>query len=483
MFKKKFRSLAIVALSFLMVVSFGVGISTFDTKYTASAATINATSGTSFTIFDGTNSNNAGTTSTTGNYKRDDTHTVKIGDNTAFTYQLKGVKDALAGNNSVTGYSNTIQWGGTGTGNYILVTIKAGYTLKIDIDFSGTGGTRKMGLFTVDSSSYQSNAIYEVSASSSNKIYGFTYTSSKSESDQTYYVRGNSGSIYLHEITFTVTASAPTNPTVTFNANGGSGSMDSQTFTADTAQNLTANTFTKTGYTFAGWDTDESADTVVHTNGKSITINSSINLYAVWTANTYTIKFHAGNGGTGSAMADLPMTYDTAKNLTANTYKHATLHFAGWDTDESADTVVYKDEASVNNLTAEQGGIVNLYAVWANTITASWIKPETGYWTNAELDSTSGDVKYLTGDVNLINSNGIVVTAKAAKAGVNTGQTVAQQEICIIANGEQAIEIVLPEGFSGTITIEGSAYAKGERTATLTKTGVNDPVASWRSIP
>ncbi len=41
--------------------------------------------------------------------------------------------------------------------------------------------------------------------------------------------------------------------TVAFNANGGEGSMDAQIFTEGQEQALTANVFTKSGYTFAGW--------------------------------------------------------------------------------------------------------------------------------------------------------------------------------------------------------------------------------------
>ena len=41
--------------------------------------------------------------------------------------------------------------------------------------------------------------------------------------------------------------------TVTFNANGGTGTMNDQSFTYDIAQNLTANAFEKYGHTFAGW--------------------------------------------------------------------------------------------------------------------------------------------------------------------------------------------------------------------------------------
>lgn len=46
---------------------------------------------------------------------------------------------------------------------------------------------------------------------------------------------------------------APISYTVEFDANGGEGKMNSQTFTYDVAKKLTANSFTKSGYYLSGW--------------------------------------------------------------------------------------------------------------------------------------------------------------------------------------------------------------------------------------
>ncbi len=158
---------------------------------------------------------------------------------------------------------------------------------------------------------------------------------------------------------------------VKFNANGGSGdAMPNQDFVYDaTAKALSTNTYTKTGYQFAGWDTDSSADTVVYTDGQSVsnltsTDDDTFNLYAVWTANSYEVKFNA-NGGSGDAMPNQDFVYDdTAKALSTNTYTKTGYQFSGWDTDSSADSVVYTDGQSVSNLTSTDDDTFNLYAVW-----------------------------------------------------------------------------------------------------------------------
>ena len=82
---------------------------------------------------------------------------------------------------------------------------------------------------------------------------------------------------------------APITYTVSFNANGGEGTMAAQTHTYDASQALTSNAFTNAGYSFTGWATD-AADDVVYTNGQSVsnlasTQDANVELFAKWTVN------------------------------------------------------------------------------------------------------------------------------------------------------------------------------------------------------
>ena len=90
------------------------------------------------------------------------------------------------------------------------------------------------------------------------------------------------------DVTITYTGSwTPYTGTIKFDANDGSGSMNEMTgVTHDEEQNLPANTFTKDGYTFAGWSLEPNGS-VVKSDGDSaaglITENgSTITLYAQW---------------------------------------------------------------------------------------------------------------------------------------------------------------------------------------------------------
>ena len=86
--------------------------------------------------------------------------------------------------------------------------------------------------------------------------------------------------------------------TVTFMANGGTGTMSNQTANVPTA--LTANTFTRSGYTFSGWNTAAGGAGTPYADGVTYSFAADLTLYAQWTAvASHTVTFMA-NGGTGT---------------------------------------------------------------------------------------------------------------------------------------------------------------------------------------
>ena len=69
--------------------------------------------------------------------------------------------------------------------------------------------------------------------------------------------------------------------TITFNANGGAGTIASITEVAGTEITLPENTLTKEGYIFAGWATSADGD-VSYSDKAKITVTEDITLYAKW---------------------------------------------------------------------------------------------------------------------------------------------------------------------------------------------------------
>ena len=160
----------------------------------------------------------------------------------------------------------------------------------------------------------------------------------------------------------------PITYTVRFNANGGTGNIDDQQFTYGTQQALTENSFSKTGYTFAGWATAPDGNKVHDDQAQVSNLASEqgavVNLYAVWTPITYTVKFN-NNTGTG-VMADQTFTYDQSQKLNMCTFTKNENTFVGWSLSAN-EAPVYGDKATVSNLCSEANGVITLYANWTAT--------------------------------------------------------------------------------------------------------------------
>ena len=120
---------------------------------------------------------------------------------------------------------------------------------------------------------------------------------------------------------------------------------------------------TRTGYTFAGWYTEESGDTKIDASTQ-VSIASDHTLYARWTAKTYTVTFNA-NGGetpTESKSVTYAATYGDLPTPTRTGYT-----FAGWYTAKSGGTKI--EASSTVSITSEQ----TLYARWtAKTYTVTF---------------------------------------------------------------------------------------------------------------
>jgi hypothetical protein len=149
---------------------------------------------------------------------------------------------------------------------------------------------------------------------------------------------------------------AVTSYTVTFNGNGSTGgSMANET--ASVATDLTANAYTRTGYSFAGWNTVATGGGTSYANGASYPFTASTTLYAQWSAVTsYTVTFNA-NLGTGTMANE---TASVATNLTTNAYTRTGYNFTGWNTVATGGGTSYANGASYP-FTAS----TTLYAQWS----------------------------------------------------------------------------------------------------------------------
>ena len=207
-----------------------------------------------------------------------------------------------------------------GTGSYTVYYEKA---CKMVIHYV-YGASRRTA--TVDKTAYGKRG-------SGYTIYSPTisgYTPSKSSVSGTFSSESSSATVYYYESTYTIS----------FNANGGSGAPSSITKKHFTNATLPSDKPYRTGYTFKGWGTSSSASYAAYQPGSTFYTNANTTLYAVWSAKTYTISYHA-NGGSGAPGSQTK--YHGIKLLIPSIEPTRSGYtFLGWSTSPSASSASYQ---------------------------------------------------------------------------------------------------------------------------------------------
>ena len=169
--------------------------------------------------------------------------------------------------------------------NGSVTAIGAIYTTKGGADICSSNGTGKyiqQGTPGTEAATYQYNAngnnavtIPITAAKLHNADGTYTETATANAGDTINYVNGVWG------------GEEPTELTVTFEANGNAeypveGTMAPQTVTANTETQLNANTFTREGYNFTGWNTEADGTGTSYADGATVNLTENTTLYAQW---------------------------------------------------------------------------------------------------------------------------------------------------------------------------------------------------------
>jgi uncharacterized repeat protein (TIGR02543 family) len=144
--------------------------------------------------------------------------------------------------------------------------------------------------------------------------------------------------------TFTVSSgNPPTSSTDTplpifarFESNGGSGSMSNQVSNVST--NLSSNTFTKSGSTFYGWNTEANGTGTFYKNGASYGFTSSITLHAQWSSNSVPVNF---NSDGGSSVASSSVAIGSAIPSAPTPPTRSGYTFGGWKATAGGSAVTF----------------------------------------------------------------------------------------------------------------------------------------------
>ena len=144
--------------------------------------------------------------------------------------------------------------------------------------------------------------------------------------------------------------------TVSFDANGGFGTMSAQSGTAGQNITLQRNCFTYADHTFTGWNTVADGTGTRYDDGATVSFTEDTTLYAQWTKKPV-VTFSA-NGGDGS-MSPQTVEPNAATPLIANAFTRADYDFTGWNTAADGSGTAYADQAAVT-----LSGNCTLYAQW-----------------------------------------------------------------------------------------------------------------------
>lgn len=117
---------------------------------------------------------------------------------------------------------------------------------------------------------------------------------------------------------------------------------------------------------YVGYSNIYDATGIDQTKNKFTSSDEITFILATWRANDYTIRYDA-NGGSGTA-ADTAARYGSAVKLAKNGFTKKYCAFKGWNTKADGSGTAYADGGEVQNLTAENGAAVTLYAQWEKTV-------------------------------------------------------------------------------------------------------------------
>ena len=172
---------------------------------------------------------------------------------------------------------------------------------------------------------------------------------------------------------------------INFDGNGATGgNMQPLQMQYDKEKNLTANAFTREGYTWTGWNTKAGGNGTGYTDKQAVRNltsenNGSVTLYAQWTPIAYRIQFDKNLTDATGETASMGMTFDVAKSLTENGFTSPSSQFNCWNSKPDGSGQAYANGQSVKNLTKVPNDIVTLYAQWnTNSYTVTFVDGHNG---------------------------------------------------------------------------------------------------------
>jgi len=228
------------------------------------------------------------------------------------------------------------------------------------------------------------------------------------------------------------------------------------------------------GYHFTGWSATPGATfadaTAASTSFAMPSLDSdgaSVLVAGSSAANAFTVRYHAGSGGEGTAMADSAFVVDAGGALTAAGYTRPGYDFAGWATSDGG-AAAYADEDPISVLgTPADGDVIDLYPVWA------------GHAYTVAFDANGGDGTMADQPAVVGTPQALTANAYTRAGSVFLGWATAADGAATYADGETVSDLDLADGATVTLyavwrtptVVIGTATARPGDTITVTGTG------------
>ncbi len=423
------------------------------------------------------------------------------GSTTTATYAISGTNASEFAVTSVSATSVTVKFTPTSAGaktakvtvtdayskTYTLTVTGTGKAESYTVKKSETGGT---GTVTLGGTTITTGGVSISSGSKALSITaptGYKVTAvSVSAGTLTAGTTGSStynGTLNVTAATTVTVTYAKLTYSISYNANGGSGTIATQTKTYGDAIILSNGSgLSKTGYTLDSWNTNSAGTGTKYKLSASYTTDAALTLYAQWTANTYTITYkdQGGENFSGIHATGYPTTHTYGATTTLKDPTKSGYNFLGWFT-TSACTGTKVTSLGGTAYTAD----ITLYAKWekicipadytvsfansattvnkGSTLQASVSPSGLGYGTVTWSSSATS--------VATVNSSGLITGVKGGQATITA--TVAKGDT--YCGGSATKTITVKE--TPTVTISGEQEFCTSTTLTATVTGITAGVS------
>jgi len=413
-------------------------------------------------------------------YAKNGTVTVKnnTGSLTKTGYAFSGWNTSADGSGTARTVASTFSVGSANVTLYAVWVAAPTFTVTYDAN----GGT---GTAPTDSNAYTASSTVNVSSIGTLTKTGYAFNGWNTSANGSGTARAASSTFSIGSANVTLYAVWVAGYTVTYDANGGTGTVpiDSNAYLASSTVTVSGiSTLTKTGYALTSWNTQSNGSGTAYATSSTFVIGSAnVILYAQWTVAYYVT--YDGNTNTGGATSTDSTPYlsgatTTVLDNTGSLVKTG-YTFIGWNT--LADGTGTTQATSSTLIIASAN--VTLYAQWRATVTYNGVANTGG---TVPVDSN----QYKPGaTVTVLNNTGSLVktgytftswntaadgsgTARATSSTFSiTGNTILYAKWTADPSATYTVTYYGNGNTGGTVPVDSGTYLAGATTTVLSNTG------------